>query len=172
MHLKCCLQNVCIFFRPQCINLFWPCDAIWRHRSGSTLAKVMACCLMAPSHHLNQCGFLISEVLWHSPDSNFTASAQAKSNLYHEFEIILLKLLPHLPGANELNTTKWNFETCLSQVQLTGRIPNTVWNHWKVNWGHSHKQLGSLLLKTSNRRGSKIFAKTKWQFPLYHPRLP
>ena len=29
--------------------------ATWRHRSGSTLAQVMACCLMAPSHYLNQC---------------------------------------------------------------------------------------------------------------------
>ena len=27
----------------------------WRQRSGSTLAQVMACCLTAPSHYLNQC---------------------------------------------------------------------------------------------------------------------
>ena len=32
-----------------------PIDAIWRDRSGSTLAQVMACCLTAPSHYLNQC---------------------------------------------------------------------------------------------------------------------
>ena len=31
-------------------NSFWPCDIIWRHRSMSTLAQVMACCLTAPSH--------------------------------------------------------------------------------------------------------------------------
>ena len=37
------------------INTLWPTDAIWRHRSGSTLAQAMACCLMAPSHYLNQC---------------------------------------------------------------------------------------------------------------------
>ena len=37
------------------INSLWPGDTIWRHRSGSTLAQVMACCLMAPSHCLNQC---------------------------------------------------------------------------------------------------------------------
>ena len=29
-----------------------PSDAIWRHRSGSTLAQVMACCLTAPSHYM------------------------------------------------------------------------------------------------------------------------
>ena len=42
------------------INSFWPCDAIWRHRSGLTLSQVMACCLMAPSHYLNQCWLNIS----------------------------------------------------------------------------------------------------------------
>ena len=28
----------------------WPSDAIWWHRSGSTLVQLMACCLMAPNH--------------------------------------------------------------------------------------------------------------------------
>ena len=35
------------------INSLWPSDAVWRQRSGSTLAQVMACCLTAPSHYLN-----------------------------------------------------------------------------------------------------------------------
>ena len=30
------------------------CDVVWWLRSWSTLAQVMACCLMAPSHYLNQ----------------------------------------------------------------------------------------------------------------------
>ena len=47
-------------------NSLGPSDAIWRQRSGSTLAQVMACCLMAPSHYLNQCWLIISEVQWHS----------------------------------------------------------------------------------------------------------
>ena len=38
----------------------WPGDTIWRQRSGSTLAWVMACCLMAPSHYLDQCWLIIS----------------------------------------------------------------------------------------------------------------
>ena len=42
------------------INSLWPAEAIWRHRSGSTLPQVMACCLTAPSHYLNQCWFIIS----------------------------------------------------------------------------------------------------------------
>ena len=44
------------------VNSFWPSDTIRRQRSGSTLAQVMACCLMAPSHYLNQCWLIISEV--------------------------------------------------------------------------------------------------------------
>ena len=39
-------------------------DARWQQRTGSTL--VMACCLTAPSHHLNQFSFIISNVPWHS----------------------------------------------------------------------------------------------------------
>ena len=48
------------------LNSLWLGDAIWRQRSGSTLAQVMACCLMAPSHYLNQYWLIISEVQWHS----------------------------------------------------------------------------------------------------------
>ena len=68
------------------INSLWPSDLIRRLASRSTLAQVMACCLMTPSHYLNQCWLMISEVLWHSPDSNFTENT---SEIYRwiEFEI-------------------------------------------------------------------------------------
>ena len=46
------------------INSLWPSVAIWQHRSEWTLAQVMACCLTAPSHYLNQCWLIIEEVLW------------------------------------------------------------------------------------------------------------
>ena len=55
--LGCSLK---IFFLS--FNLLRLSDAIWRHRSGSTLAQVMACCLMAPSHYLNQCWLIISKI--------------------------------------------------------------------------------------------------------------
>ena len=54
----------CVLVKPYC------------ERSGSTLAQVMACCLTAPSHYLNQCRLIICEVSWHSPEGNFTGSAQ------------------------------------------------------------------------------------------------
>ena len=45
------------------INSVGPSDAIRRWRSWSTLVQVMACCLTAPSHYLNQCWLIISNVL-------------------------------------------------------------------------------------------------------------
>ena len=51
-------------------------DTIWWHRSGSTLAQVLTCCLTAPSHYLNQCWLLINGVLWHSPMTNFIGRYQ------------------------------------------------------------------------------------------------
>ena len=47
---------------PVQLNSLRPCDTIWRHISGSTLAQVMACCLTAPSHYPNQCWLITSKV--------------------------------------------------------------------------------------------------------------
>ena len=37
----------------QCVKSLWPTDTIIPHRSGSTLAQVMDCCMMTPNHYLN-----------------------------------------------------------------------------------------------------------------------
>ena len=42
-----------------CSSSFWPSDSIWRYRTVSTLAQVMAWCL-------NRCWLIIHEVLWQS----------------------------------------------------------------------------------------------------------
>ena len=48
-----------------CIYSSRSSDAIWRHRSESTLAQVMACCLTAPTHYLNHCWLIISKAfIW------------------------------------------------------------------------------------------------------------
>ena len=46
------------------LSSLWSIDTIWRHGTGSTLAQVIACCLMAPSHCLNRCWLIISKVQW------------------------------------------------------------------------------------------------------------
>ena len=45
-------------------NSLWLSDVIWQQGSRSTLAQVMACCLTAPSHYLNQCWLVITKVQW------------------------------------------------------------------------------------------------------------
>ena len=77
------------------MNSLWPSDITWWHRSGSMLvqvpdstkplAQVMAWCQQARSHHLSQCQLHISEILWHSPESIFTAIARS-TILYDKFE--------------------------------------------------------------------------------------
>ena len=63
--------------RSQWVNSLGPSDAIWQQRSGSTLAQVMACCLTAPSHYLNQCWLIISKAEWHSSKGKFTRDNSA-----------------------------------------------------------------------------------------------
>ena len=59
-------------------NSLWPSDAIW-HRSRATLAQIIACCLTAPRHYLNQCWLIICKALLHSSEGNFPGNAQ---NIY------------------------------------------------------------------------------------------
>ena len=56
------VQNFKMVEQRRTFNPLRPSDAIWRHRSGSALFHVMACCLMAPSHYLNQCWLIIRKV--------------------------------------------------------------------------------------------------------------
>ena len=60
-HLE--MNRFVIVFTGLKFNSLWPSDAIWWHISGSTLVQVMACCLKAPSHYLNQCWLYFSKVL-------------------------------------------------------------------------------------------------------------
>ena len=82
----------------QWVNSLWPCDTIWWHRSGSTLAQVMTCYLMALSHYLNQCWLII---LWQTLTP---ISQEVIMNLIHNMcsKITPRKLLPYLPRINEL----------------------------------------------------------------------
>ena len=76
------------------VNALWPSDAIWQHRTESKLVQVMAFCLAAPIHYLNQCLLLINEVLWHSPQTNFTAMKMKKRKIVRVlFCIMYLKMI-------------------------------------------------------------------------------
>ena len=81
------------------LNSLWPGDAIWWHRSGSTLAQVMACCLISPSYYLNKCWLIVNGVLWHSAESNLTWMHRIS---VLDISLKSANLQPHLRGINEL----------------------------------------------------------------------
>ena len=111
-----CLKQTNIFCsRCVLVNSLWPSDAIWRHRSGSTLVQIMVCCLTAPSHYLNQCWLIISEVLWHSPEGNFTWNAQ---DMYpwREFENCLFKITSTSPRGQSVNAL------CIELQNIAGKL--------------------------------------------------
>ena len=104
----------CTYFWRSSFNALWPSDAIWRQRSGSTLAQVMTCCLTAPSHYLNQCWLIISEVQWHSWIRAISWEMPKQSIIEIHLKITFLKFPSNLPWANEL--ILWNsFQRHFSQ---------------------------------------------------------
>ena len=107
----------------QCINSLWPSDAIWRHRSGSTLAQVMACCLTAPSHYLNQCWLNISVALWHSAENIFTINVE---DIYPwcQFENYLFKTSTTSSRVQWVNSSLLVLHTCI----------NELGHHWLRYW--------------------------------------
>ena len=113
---------------------------MWQHKFGSTLAQVMAFCLTAPNHYLNQCWLIIKDVLWHSPQS----SQELPMNLIHNMflEIILLQLTPHLPGgANELIPWKasfnffqdWEFWIAPDSGPVSSRATSGISGKWEAS---------------------------------------
>ena len=96
-------------FNTRKFNLLWPNDTIGQHKSGSTLAQVMACCLMAPNHYLNQCWVVIDLVLLDSPDGNI----HWKYWRYHalkDLKITHLKSHPREQWINPLHLYGMAFE--------------------------------------------------------------
>ena len=115
------------------MNTMCPSDTIWWNITGSTLAQVMDRCLMAPSHYPNQCWLLISEILWHSPQSNFTANAQAII-LYtdsNEFEIYTFEIIATSPGVQWVNIHSW----------LDDQSSTILWLSLIIMWLHIHAKL-------------------------------
>ena len=61
----------------------------------------MAWCLAAPSHYLNQCSLITSEVLWYSPEGNSPATAGA-TIVYNEFDNQIFWIMATSTVANGL----------------------------------------------------------------------
>ena len=104
--------------------LLWPCDAIWRHGSGSTLAQVMACCLTAPSHYLNQCWLIVNKVQWHSSERNFTKVTSA-TNLWISLKTYLCKISFKSPRGQWVKSYHCN--SLASDFQTTHGFRDSRW---------------------------------------------
>ena len=104
----------------QWVNSLWPSDVIWPQGSRSTLAQVMACCLMAPSHYLNQCWLIIRKLQWHS----FLQEKPPSSVTEISLKITYLKFCSNHPGTNELNPIQF-----IGPVDWLIFIPDAQW-HW------------------------------------------
>ena len=116
----------------QSINALRPSDAIWRQGSGSTLAQVMACCLMAPSHHPNQCWLITSKVFQHSSEANFQRDNSAINHLIW---------LPKFLIKNSLQIS-WSLvtQTCASEMvyfwlnlEDSKQLPNLILSYCQMD---------------------------------------
>ena len=113
-------------------NSWWPSDTIWRHKSGSTLAQVMAYCLTTPRHYLNQCWLIISQVQWHSSGCNFTRDTSITSHC-NKLENYFSKILFKSPGGKwvHLDPTR-NLHTLFSILSFPDTYCYTM--HTPFSW--------------------------------------
>ena len=115
------------------VNSLWPGDTIWWHRSGTTLLQIMVWCLLTPSHYLNQHCHIINGSLKHSPGAISQQVLKMKC-------VQISKLLPHLPGANELKCQDSSFEITATSMTI-----------WRVEYmynapgGREHPQKHSIM---------------------------
>ena len=96
----------------QWVNSFWPGDAIWCQRSGSTLVRVMACCQMAPRNylHLSLC-WLIFNIFF---CIGMTTISQESFKIPIDKLILKLTFLQLQPQLSSDNEFMWVVTTKLS----------------------------------------------------------
>ena len=119
----------------------WPNDTIWRQRSGSTLAQVMACCLTAPSHYLHSndwssvksIGIHIRAISQEMPQPSIT-KIYLKSLKFHS----------NFPGANELNRKHANFVLITKNKFLLKISPNKSGNQEMI-WATQFFTMGGVV---------------------------
>ena len=109
----------------------WPSDVIWR----LTLLQVMASCLTAPCHYMNQYWLIITEIKCFSPEDSFTGNVFI---LDMSLQIINLRLQLYHAGTNE----------SISTVPLQ-------WRHNERNGVLNHRRLHYLLICWFRRRAKK-----------------
>ena len=134
----------CRHLSPRRVNSLRPSDALWRHRSVSTLAWVMVCCLVAPGSYLNQCRRSIKRVhkkhmcseitslkfLSHPPRSHWVEKADLASRYRGDIMSLSGNKIRHWTGRPEqVRVTSNFFETAIDQwTPLKCDFGYKVWN--------------------------------------------
>ena len=96
----CCVSLLCLGCMTDILTRFkplWPFEDIWRQKSGSSLAEVMACCLTTHGHYLNHFWLVTQQVPMNLIRKHFG---------YYTFKTF--KRLKTISGANKLT---YNIQT-------------------------------------------------------------
>ena len=97
----------------------------WRYSSGSTIAQVMGCCLMAPSHYLNQCWLITKGVLRNSPRA--ISQEELKKSIHKiDLKFALLKPLPCPTGPMSAPTLMEVIARTCFQPTVTARTGSSM----------------------------------------------
>ena len=110
---------------------------MWWFRSGSTLAHIIVCCLMAPSPYLKQYQSMVECALWHWPESNFTRIAHElnKQPVFRDctFKITSTSLRGQLLKYNGLSTRAYLLGHTASPTKSSQKTPQTLISYVRLN---------------------------------------
>ena len=142
------------------INSLWPGYAIQRHRTGLTLAQVMALRLMALNHYLNQCWPIINKV---QCDKHNYIKDTPVDDYQNKFEKYGSKI-SNLSVVNELKVIICQWTVSMNIAVGTRNCPRV--NPWSLQWRHNerdgvsnrqpHDCLLSRLFRLISKKTSKL----------------
>ena len=107
----------------------WP-YAIWHRTSWSTLVQVMACCLTAPSHYLNQCWLNIHKILWNLLQGNIYLNTQDITPPVM-FEIYTFDITATAPRGQHICVSKLTI-ICSDNGLSPGRHQAIIWANAEI----------------------------------------
>ena len=144
-------------------NSWWPGDATWRRGTRSTLAQVMACCLTAPSHYLNQCWLMIREVPWHSSGCIIIRRSE-ETNQWNKIESCSFKMASRSPRGQWVNSMGTRTLRSLIATWL-------LWNFTAVTV-NANKGLKPIIIKRSYiQRTVSMRRESIWTYQLSIPNI-
>ena len=118
----------------------WPSDAIGWHRSGSTLSQLMACCLTAPSHHLNQrwlppgksCGIYLRAISQEVLKISILDTSSKVTNAILQPHLAAKELIPEVSYCQPGGTGDEPLSNALGYEHQPDNWPLQAWPEWPL----------------------------------------